>query len=155
MKKILEYFRKTFTNSILLWKFFTVEEFFDKGGYIYTLIPGSNVDYYKYVSYDVFINDYPDFVWRVGDKTKYVLGEYDAQPENTPELGFVCRVPSLVPNYGNISLSIIAIGFIIGLITMFCVSMAAGFLYVAFSAMVIGGILHYLSNRTVISIDRK
>ena len=149
--KILRFFRSTFTRNILVWKFYTFREFFEKGGYIHTLIPDSENDYYTYRSYETFVNDYPDNMWRVGNKTRYVLGESEATPENVPEPGFVCRVPKPVPRYENVAIAIIILGLLIGLVTMFCISSVVGFLYVAAVSTVIGMILYRNSMKVIIN----
>ena len=38
MRKLVSFFRSVFVTTFRVWKYYTLKEFFDKGGYIYTLV---------------------------------------------------------------------------------------------------------------------
>ena len=160
MKKFLISIRDLFTREIRLWKFYTIREFFDNGGHILTLIPGANdgsdrANYYRYTSYESFVEDWPNNQWRCGQYTEYMIFGVEATPENVPESGFVARVPKRVPRYDNVSLGIAAVGLIVSLITMFCISISAGFLSLGLAITMTGVFLFYMSTKQTVSIIDK
>ena len=155
MRKLFQFFVKTFVSQIFVWKFYTVKEFFEQGGYIYTLMPdckdGSNLgNYCKYLSYEAFVKDWPDNYWLVGEHTEYVISGQRAKSDSVPETGFVCRIPHNIPNYMNVSLAMIAIGILIVICSLFCLSAIAGFSFVGTIVACLGILMYHQSARNVI-----
>lgn len=78
MRKLYQFLFKTFVSQIFIWKFYTIKEFFQRGGYIFTLMPGrqdgTNLgNYCKYLSYEAFVRDWPHNHWICGEHTEYVI----------------------------------------------------------------------------------
>lgn len=148
-EKLASFFRSMFVSTSKVRRFFTLKEFFDKGGYIYTLMPGESGKtypcYYKYTSFETFIADYPERYWLVGAKTEYILDDEKAYYQTVPEEGFCVRVRKSVPNYPNVALAILCVGLLILLVTCFSISTVVGFMYVGLLTSVIGYILHHWS----------
>lgn len=146
MRKLVSFFRSVFVTTFRVWKYYTLKEFFDKGGYIYTPIPGESGKekpcYYKYKNFDTFITDYPDMRWLVGAKTEYILDGEQARFEGVPEPGFVVHEKKPAPYYPNIALAILCVGLLILLVTLFCISTVVGFLYVGTLTSAVGYILY-------------
>lgn len=160
MRKLLLFVKNLFVGYIGVWKFYTVKEFFDNGGYIYTLMPDSKrggmflSEYCKYLSYESFVRDYPEGHWMVGKYTKYVIDNEDANYEAVPEPGFACRRKKAIPRYANVALAITVIGLLINIVTMFCISVAAGFISTGLVFTIIGATMYFISNKTIVSIEK-
>ena len=153
MRKLYQFLFKMFVSQIFIWKFYTIKEFFQRGGYIFTLKPGcqdgTNLgNYCKYLSYEAFVKDWPYNHWLRGQYSEYVIYGVKAEYESVPEHGFVCRIPKNVPNYPNAALAIIVSGIVIVACSLFCLSAIVGFTFIGAVVTCIGALLYRQSIRS-------